>query len=288
MARQALDNFYEHVMRIRDSVPEDGHMDLHDLDNVEHVLNFDFEHLDEKADPPLYFEPMQQAELKEFPPNPAQVRHFFNITDWENIGFPRSIPGCYRQTSSLISDYATRKAVSHQHLQIVVAPDSSLYLEAGCLAWFYGKRGWWQVCYVLEPEPEPVNGKDYPHLALHLLDEKVAREDSILYSEFSALVIAMRGRAHQPRINSESELEELYEREDAGEDYRAILPQPWPLMFPDEECFPVLLISCSKLYSFEWRDKAPVELFTRLFLSSPVDTQPRGETTDLCSKLAAL
>ncbi|RDK37516.1 hypothetical protein M752DRAFT_308893 [Aspergillus phoenicis ATCC 13157] len=289
ISRRILDKLHEHVMRIRNSVPENGHIDLHDLDSVEHVMNFDFEHLNEKAVPPLYFEPMQPVELKQFPPDPAQVRSFFDIIERGNDD-----SSCCRQISDLISDYATRNALSHQHLQIVEAPDSTFYLEAS-LAWPYSGRGWWEVCYVLEPEP--MNGKGYPHLALHLLDRTVAHEDSI-FSEFSALVIAMRGRVHQPKIDSESEREELYEHEDAGEEYTNFLPMSCSAMFPDEEIFPVLLISCvlpqharifaacihqgklvirqSKLYSFQWRDKAPVELFTRLFLSSPVDT--RGET----------
>ncbi|GKZ96193.1 hypothetical protein AnigIFM59636_010436 [Aspergillus niger] len=289
-ASRILDKLHEHVMRIRNSVPENGHIDLHDLDSVEHVMNFDFEHLNEKAVPPLYFEPMQPVELKQFPPDPAQVRSFFDIIERGNDD-----SSCCRQITDLISDYATRNALSHQHLQIVEAPDSTFYLEAS-LAWPYSGRGWWEVCYVLEPEP--MNGKGYPHLALHLLDRTVAHEDSILFSEFSALVIAMRGRVHQPKIDSESEREELYEHEDAGEEYTNFLPMSCSAMFPDEEIFPVLLISCvlpqharifaacihqgklvirqSKLYSFQWRDKAPVELFTRLFLSSPVDT--RGET----------
>ncbi|BCS04296.1 uncharacterized protein AKAW2_80097S [Aspergillus luchuensis] len=293
-AIQILDKLYEHVMKLRTSVSENGQIDLHNLENVEHVMNFDFEHLNEEAVPPLYFEPMQPADLKQFPPDPAKLRHFFDITEQDSQD-----PNCCRQISDLISDYATRKAVSHQHLQIVEAPDSTFYLEAS-LSWPYGERGWWEACYVLEPKPEPINGKCYPHLALHLLDRTaVAHDDgSILYSEFSALVIAMRGRALQPKVDSESEREELYDHEDAGEEYKEVLPQPCKAMFPDEETFPVLLISCvlpqharifaacmyqgklvirqSKLYSFEWRDKAPVELFTRVFLSKPVDI--KGET----------
>ncbi|GKZ68653.1 hypothetical protein AnigIFM50267_003392 [Aspergillus niger] len=124
-ASRILDKLHEHVMRIRNSVPENGHIDLHDLDSVEHVMNFDFEHLNEKAVPPLYFEPMQPVELKQFPPDPAQVRSFFDIIERGNDD-----SSCCRQISDLISDYATRNALSHQHLQIVEAPDSTFYLEA--------------------------------------------------------------------------------------------------------------------------------------------------------------
>ncbi|KAI2987179.1 Pro-kumamolisin, activation domain family protein [Aspergillus niger] len=104
-ASRILDKLHEHVMRIRNSVPENGHIDLHDLDSVEHVMNFDFEHLNEKAVPPLYFEPMQPVELKQFPPDPAQVRSFFDIIERGNDG-----SSCCRQslTSSLTMQPATQ------------------------------------------------------------------------------------------------------------------------------------------------------------------------------------
>ncbi|KAI2986726.1 hypothetical protein CBS147344_5202 [Aspergillus niger] len=80
---------------------------------------------------------MQPVELKQFPPDPAQVRSFFNIIERGNDD-----SSCCRQISDLISDYATRNALSHQHLQIVEAPDSTFYLEAS-LAWPYGGRDEW-------------------------------------------------------------------------------------------------------------------------------------------------
>ncbi|PYH65695.1 uncharacterized protein BO88DRAFT_446119 [Aspergillus vadensis CBS 113365] len=296
MIRQVLDKLYGHVLEIIDSVPDDGHIDLHGLENVEHVMDFDFEHLEEGLVPPLYFEPMQSADLKMFPPDPIHVRRMFNIDEEQtHDGFLVSTSSRCRQISKVISIHATGKAMSHQNLQVVVQPDSTFFLEAN-LVRPYGRTGWWRN--YLAVEPKPVDGNEYPHIALHLVVKMEARENSILFSEFSTLVKAIRGRAQQPRIDSESKRMESYNRDEAGEDYRDILPQPWSLTFPDEQTFPVLLISCvlpqharifaacmyqgklvirqSKLYSFEWRDKAPVELFTRVFLSKPVDTS--GET----------
>ncbi|OJJ73393.1 hypothetical protein ASPBRDRAFT_194344 [Aspergillus brasiliensis CBS 101740] len=119
----------------------------------------------------------------------------------------------------------------------------------------------------------------------HLIDVTTARENSILYSEISALVEAMRGRANQREVDSRVEREKLYEDGGRGKEM-------YPYLFSDEEYFPVLVVSCvmpqharlftacmsqwklvirqSKLYSFEWRDEAPVDLFTRLFLSRPL------------------
>lgn len=72
------------------------------------------------------------------------------------------------------------------------------------LACPYGKgRDWWYVPRALEPEPRPVDGQAYPHLALHLIDTKKAREGSILFFGFSILVFATRGRANQRKVNSE-------------------------------------------------------------------------------------
>ncbi|OJI82572.1 hypothetical protein ASPTUDRAFT_30645 [Aspergillus tubingensis CBS 134.48] len=296
MVRQVLDKLYEHVLEIKDSVPDDGHIDPHGLENVEHMIDFDFEHLDKELVPPLYFEPMQSAELKMFPPDPVHARRMFNIDEEQtHDGLPVSTSSRCRQISKVISIHATGKAMSHHNLQVVVQPDTTFFLEAN-LARPYGRTGLWTN--PLAVEPKPVNGNEYPHIALHLVEKREARENSILFSEFSTLIKAMRGRAYQPRIDSESKRKDSYNRDEAGEDYRDILPRPWLLTFPDEEIFPVLLISCvlpqharifaacmyqgklvirqSKLYSFEWRDKAPVELFTRVFLSKLVDT--KGET----------
>lgn len=50
------------------------------------------------------------------------------------------------------------------------ASDSTFYLEED-LTCPYGKgRNWWYVPRALEPEPRPVDGKAYPHFALHLLE----------------------------------------------------------------------------------------------------------------------
>lgn len=116
------------------------------------------------------------------------------------------------------------------------APDSTFWLETD-LTCPYGKgRDWWSASKVLEPEPRPVDGQAYPHLAIHLIDTKEAREDSILFSEFSALVFAVRGRANQRKVDSETEKWRLMENDGEG-------TEEYPYLFPNEEYFPVLLFS---------------------------------------------
>ena len=169
----------------------------------------------------------------------------------------------------------------------VRAPDSTFWLKTD-LTCPYGKgRDWWSVSRVLEPEPRPVDGQAYPHLAIHLIDTKEAREDSILFSEFSALAFAMRGRANQRKVDSETEKWRLMENDGEG-------TEEYPYLFPNEEYFPVLLFSfvlpqhariltaCivqeklvirqSKLYSFEWKKSAPIEFF-----SSPLPEPSFGD-----------
>ncbi|GKZ51549.1 hypothetical protein AbraIFM66951_006102 [Aspergillus brasiliensis] len=185
--------------------------------------------------------------------------------------------------STFIEDRATREAQLEQNLDIVVMSISTFWLEATLDGYYSNKRRWNTECVI---EPCPNNGKVYPRLAFHLIDVTTARENSILYSELSALVEAMRGRANHRKVESEVEREKLYE--DGGRGKRK-----YPYLFNDEEHFPVLMVSCvmpqharlftacmsqrklvirqSKLYSFEWRDEAPVDLFTRVFLSRPLE-----------------
>lgn len=166
------------------------------------------------------------------------------------------------------------------------APGSTFWLEA-ILAYNYRNNGWWDAHCLVEPCPD--DGKVYPNLAFHVLDDKIAHEDAILYSELSAVVEAMKGRANQRRVDSEREREELDESDGRGK-------EAYPYLFNDEEYFPVLVVSCvapqharlftacmcqhkllirqSKLYSFERKDDAPVDFFARLLLSKPL--VPRG------------
>ncbi|GKZ19780.1 hypothetical protein AbraIFM66951_010803 [Aspergillus brasiliensis] len=301
-ARSALENLYEIISQMKDGVPCDGHIDLGDLENVQHIIGFDFEHLNtdsiSKMFPPFHFDPMKPALLKSFPLDAGQRRDFMNITqlngtlDFAQKHFPPEIPmspsdRC-QQISSLISDYATYEAISHQKLQNVGPPDSTLHYEEYEIGRYNGNN-LWHVSRVMEPEPQ--TEKTYPHLVLHLIHTKVAQENTIQFAEFSALVLAMRARANQRKVDSEDELEQLYETNGEG-------IEEYPYLFPNEEEFPVLLISCvlpqharilaasmyqrtlvirqSKLYSFEYRKDAPVELFTRLFLSRPYEVPKKA------------
>lgn len=107
----------------------------------------------------------------------------------------------------------------------------------------------------------------------------------MLYGELNPIISAMQARANQPRVPEEDE-ESLFEPTFAESDLAR-----YPLEFETEQHFPVLMLSflgpqhgrlfyaCmhdgwlvirqSKLYSFERRADAPVDLFTRFLLSRP-------------------
>lgn len=111
-------------------------------------------------------------------------------------------------------------------------------------------------------------------------------EDSILYGELVLLVHAMLNRAHQPKVESEDQLEELEMMNEKEREKQC------GLQFPKETAFPVLLLSFvgpqhgrmfyasmygqemvirqSKLYSFETKANAPLDLFARILLSRPL------------------
>ncbi|RAH53961.1 hypothetical protein BO85DRAFT_380551, partial [Aspergillus piperis CBS 112811] len=147
--------------------------------------------------PPVFFRPMESTQLQKSYP---EIFRSANIDQFIGKVSPKT--HC-SQIASLIHDRATREAMLHQRLEFVL----TFHFEPD-LTCPYGKgRDWWYVLRALEPEPRPVDGKTYPHLALYLLDIKEAREDSIFFSEFSALVFAMRGRANQRKVDSETEVE---------------------------------------------------------------------------------
>ncbi|GLA19844.1 hypothetical protein AnigIFM62618_007968 [Aspergillus niger] len=229
-------------MEWRSNVPEDGHINIASLGDVEHKVQFDFENLDnEKSNLTMSI----------------RARHeFLDIDQSQNRFWEIGSLDRVEQISSLIEDRATCEAQGEQGLQIVEAPDSTFWLEA-LLSWPYGKKNWWYVECVREPCHDNKE-KIYPHIAFHLIDDKMAQEDTILYSEFSAIVIAMRGRANQRKVDSALEREKLDENDGEGK-------EEYPYLFSDEEYFP--------LYSFERKNEAPVDLFARLFLSKPLEPQ---------------
>ncbi|RAL08197.1 uncharacterized protein BO97DRAFT_446364 [Aspergillus homomorphus CBS 101889] len=229
------------VLGGRGNLPADHHVGISGLEEVEHVVGFDFEKLDDVLSnlglsPPVHFCPMNASELKaKFPLDYAQARDFRDYGQEDDVENWVACADRCHQIFTLIEDRATREAMAHQGLDIVEWPDSTLYLE-GQLAGPYPSAagGWFDVPCILEPQP--VDGKAFPHLALHLVDEKEARENSILFSEFAALIMAMRGRVNQRKVDSETEREELYNNNGKGK-------EEYPYLFPDEEYFPVLLLS---------------------------------------------
>ncbi|RAH61481.1 hypothetical protein BO85DRAFT_456964 [Aspergillus piperis CBS 112811] len=286
--RVILEGLFKTILEWRKNVPKDGHVNIRSLKDVEHVVQFDFENLDNAESnlalvPPVLFKPMDLADLEKHPVDPKLAREFLDIDqDGSNRDFPIGPIDRVRQIATLIEDRTTREARSQQNLHIVEAPESTFWLEA-ILAYNYSNNGWWTTKCLIEPCSD--NGKVYPHLAFHLLDDKEAWEDAILYSELCAIVEAMKGRANQRLVVFERVREELDECGGRGK-------KVYPYLFDNEEHFPVLMVSCvlpqharlfmacmsqrklvirqSKLYSFEWKDEAPVELFARVYLSKPL------------------
>ena len=137
-------------------------------------------------------------------------------------------------------------------------------------------------------EYEKQNASALPHIAVGASQPVNARENLILYGELAVILTIMKGRASQPKAESEEEMEDIHDmrREEVEEAYRK---SP---AFPNEQKFPLLLFSfvgpqharilcasmdqtrlivrMSKLYSFERKEEAPLELFTSWLFSRPV------------------
>ncbi|PYH35180.1 uncharacterized protein BO87DRAFT_406217 [Aspergillus neoniger CBS 115656] len=221
--RTVLGRLFKRLMDMRDNVPNDGHVDIRNFRDVRLVTQFNFENLDSKVAtlgqvPPVWFVPMKLADLEKLEVDPQLARKFLDIDqNFGNSGFPMEPIDRVRQVSTLIEDRTTHEAWSKQNLQDV------------------DNNGWWTTECLVEPCPD--NGKSYSHLAFHLLDDKEAREDAILYSELCAIVEAMKGRANQRLVESESVREELDECGGRGKEVH-------PYLFDEEDPFPVLVVSC--------------------------------------------
>ncbi|OGM40374.1 hypothetical protein ABOM_010592 [Aspergillus bombycis] len=149
--------------------------------------------------------------------------------------------------------------------------------------------GRWDICFFIEYEKQ--NAPSLPHIAVGASQPVEARENFILYGELAVILAVMKGRASQPKAESEEEMENIHDMQ-RQELEEACWNSP---AFPNEQNFPLLLFSfvgpqharilcasmdqtqlivrMSKLYSFERKEEAPLELFTSwLFSRSVVNT----------------
>lgn len=114
-----------------------------------------------------------------------------------------------------------------------------------------------------------------------------ARDNSILYGELAIILSVMNGRAKQPKTENEEEMKNIFDM-NMKELEETSRKSP---AFPNEQKFPLLLSSfvgpqharvlcasmnqrqlilrMSKLYSFERKAEAPLELFTSWLFSRP-------------------
>lgn len=129
----------------------------------------------------------------------------------------------------------------------------------------------------------------YPHITVGLALSHYGKESSMLYEELAMIISAMRNRAIQPRVPEDVGKQEALFEED-NETIKSL-----PREFGDEKTFPILLLSfpgpqsfryfyaCmhgtrmlilqSKLYNFEKRETAPIELLIRLAMSRPLSEE---------------
>lgn len=123
--RVVLEGLFKTILEWRKHAPKDGHVIIRSLKDVEHVVQFDFETLDNAESnlamvPPILFKPMNLADLERHPVDPKLAREFLDIDqdDSDRI-FPTGPIDRVRQVSTLIEDRTTREARSQQGLQSV-------------------------------------------------------------------------------------------------------------------------------------------------------------------------
>lgn len=152
----------------------------------------------------------------------------------------------------------------------------------------------WNAGTILEYRKKD-NVPVHPHVILMTMQGGIGKEDSMLIGELIPIITALRKRAHQP-LMSEDEEEDLVDMDDRAPE---TIPEAieaisrLPLAYEEETRFPILLVSLlgpqhgrlfyacmngrklvirqSKLYSFEKKDTAPWDFFSRFILSRPLE-----------------
>ncbi|KAB8273671.1 hypothetical protein BDV30DRAFT_238448 [Aspergillus minisclerotigenes] len=153
------------------------------------------------------------------------------------------------------------------------------------IGWHPPRGGHWDLYFLLEHEKQ--NTSSLPHIAVGAAQPENARENSILYGELAVILTVISSRVNQPKVESEEEMESLLdEQQGVCEKICRKIPA-----FPNEQTFPVLLFSfvgpqharilcasmnqrqlivrMSRLYSFERKEEAPLDLFTSWLFFAP-------------------
>ncbi|OJJ51357.1 hypothetical protein ASPZODRAFT_163206 [Penicilliopsis zonata CBS 506.65] len=280
-------------------VDQDGHFgDLRRL-NIHHDTQYDFESLNSEAacldqDPPFLFYPLPQEILNRYPLDPQGFKdgYFFEYNPDIPSTLKLRIDERTRGACSFVSEWATRfrpglPAGTTSLLDIVkleeISHPNPFLLESSFFGYYWIPSIYWDTYPSLEPERQD-NQYTFSQVTLQTFQPLVGKEDSILFGEMGALLSGLKSRVNQPKVDDEQVQEALSNDPSMASDFE--------LAFPDEEHFPVLMLSYvgpqhgrlfyaymdgkqliiqqSKLYGFEKKSTAPVELFARMLLSRPL------------------
>ncbi|RAL16589.1 uncharacterized protein BO97DRAFT_420891 [Aspergillus homomorphus CBS 101889] len=287
-ARRKLDGLYTKLVTYRESVVEGGHVDLSQhVDDIVHQTQFNFKEplaVLQTTNPPFLFRPMSQ-ELLEMNPTEASLQfQFFDYTPGNVETMTSRNTARTQQTCNLIHTQARDFRLQARGMSYLTYPDLFFLDDRGFDQYYPPDPILQKGCAYHFFETVSDNTVLYPHITIIRGEPKNGQEDKILYGELATLITAMRNRANQRKVQSSEERNALLS---ADKD-----PAEFPFLFPDEEHFPVLLISCvgpqharifyacmderklhirqSRLFSFEQRSTAPVSFFGSMLLNRAV------------------
>ncbi|KAJ9273465.1 hypothetical protein DTO212C5_539 [Paecilomyces variotii] len=247
--------------------------------------------------PPFLFEILPDSELRKgpLPKGSVQFREYLEPSQRPegSLDYYWRPEACAREVSQYITYFARRtfrKLPKSRQLSSISHPDP--FLLWGDLDRNYGLS--WSTHVLLEA-PKSDGYPIKPHITMTTVIDRVGQDGSIFYEELAPLVAAMRNRANQPEVPPE-QWESLLELLDIGE-------LPDKRVFRNEKIFPVLMLSFlgpqharvfyarmngnelvigqSKLYSFERKNDANIELFARLLLSTPISIGEWQRTSEI-------
>ncbi|EED21286.1 conserved hypothetical protein [Talaromyces stipitatus ATCC 10500] len=279
----------------------DGHVEFINDFQIDHHPGFDFEALNKsgysietRSRALIWFKPLPEDMLERYPCK-GLTKEFDDYDSTQNDGKLRNedrtravhdyVEECsrLRMGRSLSTLGAERSLMDYLKIHIVESP--SPYLVGPGLDGSYPQLvDYWRVGNIYETMTDTNTVQSYPLLTLQAWHTLNGKEDMILLGELYTLICAMRNRVNQRRADDPDERKALW-------DFPADV-EYCGFQFESEIHFPVVFLSyvgpqhgrifyaymdryrlviCqSKLYSFEKKESAPVDFFTRMLLSRPL------------------
>ncbi|PLB49015.1 hypothetical protein P170DRAFT_475343 [Aspergillus steynii IBT 23096] len=296
VARESINELWKKVFVTNDIVYSEDPATMKEVDNEDLSrhgiarIPFELETAAVGLMPSFLFKPLDLTDVREHRPSEESLEaaQFIDYATHTNPEVRRDQVCGSGLAAQLAYNLVTQWALCTAEQGLVVPvnvsiPNPFFYLFDGFFR-YPSRQGSSTAAMTLEPAWEN-NRPVYPHVIITTTHNFSGNDDSMLWGELAPLVEAVYSRANQPLVTDMEEMERL--------DTKGARDFPGkPRAFGGEKKFPDLMLSFlnnqhgrvfyahmeerqlmvyqSRLYSFQTRDDATVELFVQFLLSSPL------------------